>query len=185
MTIRLTGWESVAAHSALAKNSDTEDPPKGLVTKLLGNEPIYCECAYVAKRPLSWSRWIPGLSKILSGGILDSLNKEWAHEHLIFEQSKSNIGFGPQGLFSENIQEQEYLLDSVCLNGSLMRQAIEDTKPPSFYLFFFQNCQTYVESVLDRYHSLYQTRLGVTEKCSLVPNESSDTRPVQRLISGR
>jgi hypothetical protein len=98
------------------------------------------------------------LSKILSGGIFDSLNKEWAHEHIIFEQSKSNIGFGPQGLFSEDLEGQEYLLNSACLDGSLMRQAIEDTKPPSPYLFLFKNCQTYIEGVLNRYQFLLQSR---------------------------
>lgn len=177
MTIRLTGWETVATYSALAESADSKDPPKGLVTNLLGDEPTYCECAYVAKRPLSWSRWIPGLSKLFSGGILDSLNKEWAHEHIIFEQSKSNIGFGPQGLFSEDIERHEYLLNSVCLDGSLMREAIQDTKPPSFYLFFFKNCQTYIENVLDRYYSLHNAKLDVTTACSLVPNKSSESPP--------
>ena len=122
-----------------------------LTSDLQSSEPLFCECARTGKRALSWARWIPGLS---SNPVSGWANKEFAHEHIIFDQSGDNIGFGPHGLFSEDHKSMSYHLDGECYDGSVMRAAIEQTKPPGAYLFFIQNCQTYVERVRDAYNRL-------------------------------
>jgi hypothetical protein len=112
------------------------------------------ECAYVVKRPLSWSVWVPGWSDTRNGSFLDRLNKEWSHEHFYFNQSGDNIGFGVRGLFSEDVSKHQYYVDSPCLDGDTLRTAINSTRNPKWYGGFFRNCQTYVARVMKKYEEL-------------------------------
>ena len=136
----------------VTQTSTTNHPASADVDQtLLAEEPPYCECARTGKRSLSWAAWVPGLS---ANPLSAALNKEFAHEHVIFDQSRDNIGYGPHGLFKEDVDKMSYRLDGDCFDGSLMRQAVEETEPPSVYLFFMRNCQTYVERVRDTYQRL-------------------------------
>jgi|GEM_PF-1958922 len=107
--------------------------------------PLYCECARVSKRPLSWAFWSGLFSNNRS---LDAVNAEFSHSHISFDQSGQNIGFGQEGLFAEDMSKSEYRQEPECYDGVAMRQVIAATKPPSGYKFLGQNCQVYVESVL-------------------------------------
>lgn len=113
--------------------------------------PQMSECAYFGRRALSWLRWIPGLSQ---NSYLDSANKEVSHEHIIFPSTGQNIGFGPHGLFAEDVASHGYKIDPTCYDGQTMRRAIAATDKPSFYGFVVNNCQSYVERVLSSYQKL-------------------------------
>jgi len=119
--------------------------------RFVKDAPPMSECARVARRPLSWLGWIPGLS---SNPLLDLLNKEVSHQHIIFDSSGDNIGYGPRGMFSEDVTRWPYRYEETCYDGSLMRRAIAWTDPPSWYLGLLSNCQSYVQRVLDRYVDL-------------------------------
>jgi hypothetical protein len=133
----------------------------GLKQDILTSSPPYSECAYVAKRPLSWAVWIKGFSQAAKGSFLDRYNKEFSHEHIIFEQSGENIGFGPEGLFREDVTSYNYRLDSPCFDGARMRQAVSLTQEPRTYFFLFNNCQSFVERVKQVYNLLQS---GSTDK---------------------
>jgi hypothetical protein len=113
--------------------------------------PLFCECARIGRRALSWLTWIPGLS---ANPVLDTLNAEVAHEHISFEWSKDDVGYGPEGLFREKADSGDYRFEPECYDGELMRQAIAEAEPPRPYLFFFNNCQSYIDRVLQRYRAL-------------------------------
>ena len=119
--------------------------------RFVRDAPPMSECARVARRPLSWLGWIPGLS---SNPLLDLLNKEVSHQHIIFESSGDNIGYGPRGMFSEDVTRWPYRYEKTCYDGNFMRQAIACTDPPSWYLGLLSNCQSYIQRVLDRYSDL-------------------------------
>lgn len=118
------------------KNSSERPAWNRLVLDTLSqSEPPYCECAHFAKRPLSWFAWIPGISSS-EGSALDSHNLELSHEHLFWDQSGSNIGFGPHGLFGESKIRYRYRDEGECFNGSVMRQALTAIDLPGRYNFF-------------------------------------------------
>lgn len=119
--------------------------------KLLSSEPPYCECAHTSKRALSWLFWLPGFSD--STGYLDRENLNPVHEHISFEQSGDNIGFGPHGLFQEDMSRFEWHQESACYDGSLMRQAVVAAKSNRGYNFFLNNCQDFVARVVELYRS--------------------------------
>lgn len=145
-----TGQE--AAESDLARiiqGSDASSLP--LNQQLALSEPPYCECARSGKRPLSWAFNVPGLSK---NGLLDRLQLEFAHEHLKFDQSGDNIGFGPEGLYSEDINKYQYSWDKECLNGAQVRSALWGIEVPGYYNFFISNCQKFIEMLRVRYNQV-------------------------------
>ncbi len=113
-------------------------------------EPPYCECVRVGKRPLSWAFWIPGFSE-LQGSLLDKQNLEFSHEHLLWEQSHANIGFGPQGLFGEDTNRKGYRVKNECLDGSRMRKALQELKDFGTYHLLMRNCQDFVEQAIRAY----------------------------------
>lgn len=115
------------------------------------NEPPYCECARTGDRPLSWLTRLPFFS---DNSVLDYFNKEVGHEHIQFTASGDNIGFGPHGLFSEDVTSYDYNWAPECYDGSTMRKAIAETEPREPYLFAWNNCQSYVEDVLKTYEKL-------------------------------
>ncbi|MCB0332262.1 MAG: hypothetical protein KDD55_02115 [Bdellovibrionales bacterium] len=124
---------------------------------LVQYEPPYCECVRVGKRPLSWAFWIPGFSQ-LQKSLLDKHNLEFSHEHLLWEQSQANIGFGPHGLFGEDISSKNYRLSKECLDGSTMRQALQELKDFGPYHFIKRNCQDFIEQALRAYRHISQIK---------------------------
>lgn len=113
----------------------------------LDQQPPYCECARVGKRPLSWGTWIPNVSSGKRNGVLDRNNIEFSHEHVLFDQSGDNFGFGPDGVFSEDTSKFEYRLDQNCYDGQLMRQIYQKLKLSKPYRFIGNNCQDFIDRV--------------------------------------
>ena len=130
-----------ASNEPTAPQCDTDSFRNSFVEQA----PSYCECARVTKRPLSWAFWSDLFS---SNRTLDAVNAEFSHSHITFDQSGDNIGFGPHGLFAEDMSKFDYRAEPECYDGTAMRRAIADTEPPTDYYFVGQNCQTYVERVL-------------------------------------
>lgn len=137
----------------LSPNSD----PK----RWIADEPPLCECARIGKRPLSWTPFIPGYKEVSA---LNAINQEPFHEHIVFEESRDNIGFGPGSwkkdgafageLFAEDVDNYRYTYTDECFDGTIMRRAILETPKPNGYSFFGINCQTYVERVRDAYYGI-------------------------------
>jgi len=117
-------------------------------------DPQYCECARIGKRSLSWAPWLGGLSRGTDGSLLNRRNLEVAHEHLYFEQSKDNIGFGPHGLFDENVQTEPYRWDERCYDGTSMRETLRTIGEVGAYNFLKNNCQDFMARVKERYDRL-------------------------------
>lgn len=131
-----------------------EPPPSNDVIRqrFVTEEPPLCECARIGSRPLAGREWNETLS---DNRVLDVLNKELSHEHIMFEASGDNIGFGAGAqLYSEDVSSHDYRWDPTCYDGSTMRKAIALTEPPSKYWILGQNCQVYVERVLNTYNAL-------------------------------
>ena len=123
-----------------------------LSQRIGSRDPSSGECARFEKRPLSWAVWLPFLSQ---NSTLDELNMEFLHEHLVFEDTGDNIGFGPHGYFSEDVDSFEYGEKSRCFDAEVMRKAIVLLERQSFsYNFFFNNCQDYAEALRDMYERL-------------------------------
>lgn len=119
-----------------------------------------CECARFGYRPLSWD---PYPTKFTPSLIGQALNIEPYHEHIIFDFTKDNIGYGPHGLFSEDVSKWNYVESKDCYDGQIMREAINKTEPPSIfgysvYGFLFANCQTYIDKVKKTYEKLINYR---------------------------
>ena len=118
----------------------------------IAQQPPLCECARFARRSLSWAAWIPGLSK---NSLLDGVNKEFSHEHIIFEATKDNFGFGPHGYFEENLQDYSYDREERCYDGSKMRTLLATLSPAAAYGFLSNNCQRFAESAKGLYDKLF------------------------------
>lgn len=133
----------------------------------VADEPPLCECARIGKRPLSWTTFVSEYKKLPG---LDSINQEPFHEHIVFEESGDNVGFGPGSwktkgalageLFAEDVKRYNYSFTDECYDGTIMRRAILETPEPQAYSFFGINCQTYVERVRSTYYSIKE-RLGL------------------------
>ncbi|HRQ15256.1 MAG TPA: RHS repeat-associated core domain-containing protein, partial [Promineifilum sp.] len=79
----------------------------------------------------------------------DRLNTELKHEHIFFEDG-SDIGFGPDGLFDGEDKAQYRKCTKVKADDEAVKQAVKTVGDPGIYNLFSNNCQGYVESVLDR-----------------------------------
>lgn len=121
------------------------------------NSPPRSECAWVGKRALSWARWIPGLSNSPKHSLLDNYNLEFSHQHIFIGDKSENIGWGERGLFAEHPEKSKYLFDSTCYDGQLMRRAISSIQVIKKYNPFTNNCQKFVEQILNRYNELLKT----------------------------
>lgn len=126
--------------------------PLDLPRTLANRDPLMCECARTGKRPLSWASWIPGFS----GGspFFDRRNLEFSHEHILFEGTGDNIGFGPDGTYQEDVSAYRYRWDKECYDGSQMREALGQVTISRGYNFFTHNCQDFVEKVRSIYRQL-------------------------------
>lgn len=119
----------------------------------LRDKPNYSECAYVAKRPLSF---LPVMISSRNSGLLDRENLEIAHEHIIFPNSGDNIGWGNEGLFSESLSKHDYTHDDVCHNGETMRRAIATLSlqnrfdDKNHYHALWNNCQDFISAIRQR-----------------------------------
>ena len=120
----------------------------------IADEPEYCECAYFEKRPLSWDPYPTPYVK--SDSFRNADNLEMYHEHVVFQASNDNIGWGNHGLFSEDTTDPKkmYVKDSACFDGTKMRQAVLETEPPSIYTFIGFNCQTYADRLKTAYQKI-------------------------------
>ncbi len=125
-----------------------------LAQSIASKDPEVCECARFGKRKLSWATWIKGFSKGKKGRFLDRKNIEFSHEHVIWDSSKDNIGFGTKGLYSEDVDSKDYKYDSKCYDGSLMRKAVSKVKDMGKYWLVGNNCQTYGAKVKNAYQEL-------------------------------
>ena len=119
----------------------------------IAQQPPLCECARFAKRALSWATWIPGFSQ---NSWLDRKNAEFSHEHIIFDATRDNFGFGPSGYFEENLQDYDYTAEERCYDGSKMRQMLAALDPAKAYGFFGNNCQRFAESAKNLYETLFR-----------------------------
>jgi len=116
--------------------------------------------AYFAKRALSNTPWM-GQGSCQPGGIDDRWNTEISHEQLFFEdgEAPSNIGFGPDGLFTED-SPTGYSCKSGKYNDCLMRKAVANTPPRKpycvigNYLQSKYNCQDWAYDVRAEYAKL-------------------------------
>ena len=122
-------------------------------------EPQYCECAYIGSRALADGN-MPVLRYLTNlTDYFDKNNLQLEHQHIIFRQSKDNIGLmgndGAAELFQEDPASKTYhIKSSVCLDGSIMRKAIEATGIPKAYAWLGYNCQAYAQEVSSRYMEL-------------------------------
>lgn len=85
---------------------------------------------------------------------LDDHNLELAHEHIVFEGSDDNIGYGPGGLFTEHVEDYDYTYDATCYDPATMREAVYLNRFQSFYIAAGRNCQTWVEKVRNTYYAI-------------------------------
>jgi hypothetical protein len=113
--------------------------------------PNYSECAFTGKSALSWAPWIPFLSGGFNYSPLNLLNLELSHEHIFFEQSKENIGWGHDGFFTEAKQDEGYKLDKHCYDGSIIRKILGLVETNREYKPFTNNCQMFVSKIRSRY----------------------------------
>ena len=117
--------------------------------------------------------WI-GLRQLGSGFLNWMMGKPWVwrqrgnffnlgvyHAHVWLDDGSTNPsqafydrGFGPHGLFSEPGRKGEYSVRRRNLNDGKIRRAIEAEGDPGKYSLLHNNCQDYVERVLNRYSRL-------------------------------
>jgi hypothetical protein len=83
------------------------------------------------------------------------------HSHIWLEDQTANPsqpfydrGHGPHGLFSEPARQGEYTSRNTGLDDTLIRQAIAANDPPGGYKLTGNNCQMWVERVLNSYRGL-------------------------------
>jgi RHS repeat-associated protein len=116
--------------------------------------------AYFGKRSLK------GWPIKITNPVGDVTNTEPAHEHIFFEDGyePSNIGFGPQGLFTEpeNMRSADYERTSTHYDDALMREAVRRARTGEFQLIFGKknNCQDYATRVRTEYQKLLKERSG-------------------------
>ncbi|MDO5488726.1 MAG: RHS repeat-associated core domain-containing protein [Bacteroidaceae bacterium] len=115
--------------------------------------------AYFASRPLKDTPWLgPGSMNLLD----DITNTEISHEHIFFEDDKGgNIGFGPEGRFSESDPQGYRRRDNKYYDDALLRKALENVNDGKYKLIWnpFQkgkknNCQDWAERVRKEYERL-------------------------------
>jgi len=112
--------------------------------------------ARFGKRPLKGMPWLYGLSYL--NPILGSLNTEISHEHLFFDDG-TNIGFGPEGRFSEDPTGKGYRYGFKHYDDDLMREALGNIVDGEYSLLGLDgkpknNCQDWCERLRKEYERL-------------------------------
>jgi hypothetical protein len=127
--------------------------PFAFTSSFLQNAPNYSECAYIGKRRITIA---PAMVAAEKGRVLDRNNLELVHEHILFANSGDNIGWGPNGLFSDKSVSSDYQLEDICYSGEEMRRAIvtlqlnERFHHKSLYSLFRNNCQDFISAIRNR-----------------------------------
>ena len=121
------------------------------------------------KRPLADGKapWIPiGSSNPLD----DYFNTEISHEHGFFEDgSDENIGFGPDGRFSEDPTDKGYRYDDKHYDDDLMREALKNVEDGDYSLLGWgekdkNNCQDWADRLREEYHKLEKEKKAQEKK---------------------
>lgn len=98
--------------------------------------------------------WLPGGS---SNPLDNYFNTELSHEHGFFEDgSGQNIGFGPNGRFSEDPNGKNYRFDGKHYDDSLMREALKNITDGKYSNkpWNKNNCQDWAERLRKEYERL-------------------------------
>lgn len=111
------------------------------------------------KRPLSDGKapWIPGGS---SNPLDDYFNTEISHEHGFFEDgSGDNIGFSPNGRFSEDPTGKGYHYDNTHYDDATMREALKNVTDGDYSLLGGwnkkkNNCQDWADRLRNEYNRI-------------------------------
>ena len=119
---------------------------------------------HFGKRPLKDGKapWFPGLS---SNPIDNYFNTEISHEHGFFDDAKGgNIGFSPEGRYSETPEGRNYGYGHKYYDDVIMRQAVEnvnssgDFEPENYNMPGMgknkKNCQDYCDALRKEYKRL-------------------------------
>ncbi|MDH5444765.1 MAG: DUF6531 domain-containing protein [Gammaproteobacteria bacterium] len=105
----------------------------------------------VCRRPLSF------MGNYMSSGSTGT-NLGLFHEHGFYEDgSGDNVGFGPDGVLPDNNNSSNYECSNQSYDDSTMRQAelnISANWPGDSYNFITNNCQDYIDALLDEYNRL-------------------------------
>lgn len=122
---------------------------------------------HFGKRPLTGAPWIPGAS---SNPIDDYFNTEVSHEHGFFDDgSGKNIGFGPEGRFSEDATGKGYRYDDKHYDDDLIREALKNIEDGDYSLLGIggkkkNNCQDWADRLRSEYDRLRKQEEGVKGK---------------------
>ena len=106
------------------------------------------------KRPLSGLPWTPIAS---SNPVDDYLNTELSHEHGFFEDTTGgNIGFRPDGRFSEDPTGKGYRYDSQHYDDTLIRDSLKNINDGTYsnWPWSKNNCQDWAERLRKEYERL-------------------------------
>jgi len=89
-----------------------------------------------------------------TGPLSDFFNLEGIHEHGFFEDGTGdNIGFGPNGRYSEDPRGKNYKCGRKHYDDDLMREALRNVKDGE-YNFFRNNCQHWASRLRKEYRKL-------------------------------
>ena len=106
--------------------------------------------AEVCERPLHLPLGLgPVLYLMGRSSIDDRLNTELKHEHIFFDDG-SDIGFGPDGLFSGEKKTEYSSCKKAGTDDARVKKAVSAVGNPGTYKRLTNNCQGYVESVLNK-----------------------------------
>ena len=109
--------------------------------------------------------WIPALA--LDLGLADKLNVEILHEHLFFDDG-TNIGFGPEDLFSEKSAKGYARRDAKNYDDCIMKEAVRRVPRPPYSLIGIgnpkYNCQDYADDLRRMYEQIKDDE-SVVKKC--------------------
>jgi len=122
---------------------------------------------YFGKRPLANGN-APWIHVGSSNPLDDYFNTELSHEHGFFEDSKGgNIGFGPDGRFTEDPVGKGYRYDIKHYDDDLMREALKHIEDGKYSNLPWKknNCQDWAERLRKEYERLQGTRAKNKVKC--------------------
>lgn len=123
------------------------------------------------KRPLGNISWL-WLGPASSNPLNDVSNTEISHEHIFYDDAQGgNIGFGPDGTFSEN-SKNGYRKPSKYYGDSLIRESVSSIEDGKYSLLGIlgcgkNNCQDWAERVRKKYDQLEKGLLEGLDKGSL------------------
>jgi RHS repeat-associated protein len=139
-----------------------------------GNDPVNFVDPYglfrFGKRPLdgmpSMSQSFVDTISPVAGIIQKITNSELVHEHGFFEDgSGDNVGFGPNGRFSENPYGKSYRMYGKHYDDSLMREALKNLQDGTYNLLGLgptpkNNCQDWADRLRNEYERLEKIKNG-------------------------